>query len=244
MAQATDRDLAALARRLAGRITTDLAKSGPAPGRGVGRLRRHQADDTSDEIDIDGSLDSLLDAAMQRRPPRIDELMANRWQRPTTAICLLVDRSGSMDGARLASAALAAAACAWRAPADFAVFAFNDRAIEIKPIDRCRPTAEVVADLLALKGHGTTDVALALGAAKAQLRRSRASRRLTVLLSDAETTAGSDPVPHARALDELAIIAPADERSHADRLASAAGARVVEVGQPLSVLAALQQVLR
>jgi cobalamin biosynthesis protein CobT len=46
------------------------------------------------------------------------------WERPDTAVCLVIDRSGSMKGEALASAALAAAAVALRAPAFHAVIAF------------------------------------------------------------------------------------------------------------------------
>ena len=128
-----------------------------------------------------------------------------------------------MNGDRLASAALAAAVCSWRAPAEFAVLAFGDRVVSIKDLDRRKAPEDVVSQVLALRGHGTTDVALALRAAGAQLDRSRAARKLTVLLSDAEVTTGDDPVPPARALEELTILAPEDEPDHARALASACG---------------------
>lgn len=240
MAQATDAELAGLARRLAGRLVLDLTRVGRARSRGVGKLVKTQASPDAGDLDIDASLDQLVTARGEGRPPALDELVASGWQRPTTAICLLVDRSGSMSGDRLASAALAAAVCSWRAPTDFAVLAFGDRVISIKDIDRGRAPEEVVAQVLALRGHGTTDVGLALRAARAQLDRSRAARKLTVLLSDAEVTTGGDPVPSARALEELAILAPEDEPDHARALAAACGARVAEVGGPFSVLDALR----
>jgi hypothetical protein len=65
-----------------------------------------------------------------------------------------------------------------------------------------------------------------------------------VLLSDAEATTGEDPVAAARALDELLLLAPADEPEHARALATATGARMAEVAGPLSVLDALQRLLR
>ncbi len=244
MAQATDRSLAELSRRLAGRINLNLARTGEAARGGSGRLVSAPVDDSSSDLDLDASMDALLDAAGEGRKPRLDELRATRWQRPATAICLLVDRSGSMNGQRLASAALAAATCAWRAPAHFSVLAFSNQVIEIKGLMVARQPDDVVADVLRLRGHGTTDVALALRAAARQLHRSAATRRVTVLLSDAEVTTGGDPVIAGRALDELAIVAPADELEHARHLADGSGARLAEVGGPLSVLDALQQVLQ
>ncbi len=244
MTQATDRRLAALSRRLAGRLVLDLARTGRARSRGIGRLTTVKADDSSSDLDIDASLEGLVSARSERRPPAIDELMASRWERPQTAICLLIDRSGSMSGERLASAALAAAVCAWRAPKDFAVIAFSSRAVEMKGLGVSRPPEALVSEVLSLQGRGTTDVRLALRAAQGQLRSSRATRRIVILLSDAEVTKGGDPVPLARSLQELVILAPADEPDHARELARLSGARLAEVGGPLSVLDALRQVVQ
>ena len=244
MAQATDSELARLSRRLAGRLVLDLARTGRARSRGVGKLTTVRADVASGDLDIDASLDALVQAKVERRPPAIDELQATHWQKPGTAICLLVDRSGSMDGERLASAALAAAVCAWRAPEQFAVLAFGDKVVAIKELQQTKKPERVVAEVLALRGHGTTDVALALRAAARQLAPSTATRKLTVLLSDAEVTTGGDPVPAARGLDELVVLAPADEPEHAKALVESCGARMAEVAGPMSVLDSLRRVVQ
>ena len=240
MAQATDSDLSALARQLAGRLVLDLTRTGKAKSRGVGKLVRTKATIDAGDIDVDASLEQLIAAKAQGRPPAIDELITTSWQKPQTAICLLVDRSGSMNGERLASAALAAAVCSWRAPAEFAVMAFGDRVISIKELNQQKSAELVVAEVLALRGHGTTDVALALQAAQRQLAPSRAARKLTILLSDAEVTAGGDPTVVAKALDELTILAPEEEPDHAKRLAASCGAKMAEVAGPFSVLDALR----
>lgn len=243
MARATDEKLRALARRLAGRLVLDIARTGPARGRGIGRLDRGPVDATMGDLDLDASLPELLEARAVGRAVDVEQLVTTRWRRPTTAVCLLVDRSGSMGGPRLVTASLAAAVCAWRAPADFAVAAFSDTVVLLKSMDQTRPADRVVVDALTLKGHGTTDVALALRAASRQLARSGATRRVTVLLSDAEVTKGDDPVPVARSLDELAIIAPADGADAATALARASGARLTTVTSPHDVLRALREVL-
>ncbi len=173
----------------------------------------------------------------------LDDLTASGWQRPSTSLCLLIDRSGSMNGQRLAAAALAAAACSYRAPEELAVLTFSDRVIEMKPLLGGHSIERVVGDVLSLRGHGTTDVALALKAAKRQLDRSRAPRRVTVLLSDAEVTAGNDPVPAARALDELVILAPTDERRHAEALARESGGRLGLLEGPSSLVRTINDVL-
>jgi len=243
MAQATDVNLAKLSRQLAGRLMLDLARSGKARGRGVGKLVTARADRAHGDIDLDSSIEAIVHARAERRPPALDELSALAWQRPDTALCLLVDRSGSMNGERLAGAALAAALCAWKAPEQFAVLVFSNQVLAVKSLTQHKAPEQVVADVLSLKGHGTTDVALALQAAHQQLATSRASRRLTILLSDAEATTGDNPIPAARLLDELAVIAPADETAHATKLVAATGARFATVDGPLSVLPALRQIV-
>jgi Mg-chelatase subunit ChlD len=239
MAGATDERLRALARRLAGRITVRLGRSGPARRRGVGRLRRVALAPGGD-LDVEASLEALLAARAGGRAPAPEELRATAWGRPTAALCLLVDTSGSVGGERLATAALAAAGVALRAPEDHSVVAFSDRALVVKAQDRRRAVADVVDDLLVLRGRGTTDLALALDTARAQLERSTATHRLTVLLTDARPTAGPDPLPYARRLEALAVVAPADDAEQARAFAAAAGARFATVAGPADVPRALQ----
>jgi uncharacterized protein with von Willebrand factor type A (vWA) domain len=88
---------------------------------------------------------------------------------PGTALCLLVDRSGSMGGKPLATAALAAAAVAWRAPVDYSVLAFGKDVVVAKRPGRAKSGEQVVNDVLSLRGFGTTDLAGALQVAGEQL---------------------------------------------------------------------------
>ena len=239
MAGATDERLRTLARRLAGRVSVRLSGAGRARERGVGRLRRTRLGPDS-ELDVEGSLDAVLAAAARGEPPALDDLAGSAWARPSSALCLLVDRSGSVGGQRLATAALAAAAVALRVPDDSSVVAFNDRAVVVKAQDVRRPVGDVVDDLLRLRGHGPTDLALGLDAARAQLARSAASHRLTVLLTGGRATAGPDPVPLARSLDGLVVVSPADDGTAGRALAAAAGARFVALAGPSDVPRALR----
>ena len=178
------------------------------------------------DIDVDLSLEALIDARATRSAPRLDDLVVREWSKPDTALCLLIDKSGSMGGDRLAAAGLAAAAAAWRAPADHSVLAFASDVIVIKAQDRPRSADSVVDDVFGLRGHGPTDLHFALLQARVQLERSRAKRRITVLLSDCIPTIGEDPAIAARQLDELHIIAPADEPAAAEEFGRALGATV------------------
>ncbi len=243
MTAASDSVLAALAARLAGRLVLDLARVGPRDSRGIGRIESSPADRADGDLDVDASLDALLSARAGHAAVDVEELRVRHWTKPTMATVLLVDRSGSMSGDRLATAAVAAAACSWRAPSDWSVLAFADRQLALKSQDDARAPAAVVGDLLRLRGQGTTDLDGALVAAARQLERSRAKRRVTILLSDCRATAGVDPDRAARRLDELCVIAPADDADDAREFARRVGARFATIRQPSDIPDALLSVL-
>jgi Mg-chelatase subunit ChlD len=240
---ATDERLRAKARQLAARIVLEVGQRGPIRRRGSGQRRLVPADRAEGDLDLDASLDALVLARATGQPPALDDLRVETWSRPVTAICLVVDRSGSMGGERLATAAIGAAACAWRAGVDLSVMAFSDSVIVVKAQDEPRPAALVAEDVLRLRGRGVTDLGLALSTAQAQLARSNASRRVVVLLSDCRPTAGADPGPIAASLDELCILAPADDHDDAVLLARVAGARWAPIDGPSSLPGALRTLL-
>lgn len=246
MTGATDERLRSLALQLAGRVLVDVARAGTATRRGVGRLRPLPASAHAGDVDLDASLERVAAARRQGRPASLDDLTVLGWRRPGTALCLLVDRSGSMRGDRLATAAIAAAAVLYRNGHDCSVVAFSDTAVVVRSQEGDRVADDVVGDLLRLRGHGVTDVGLALRTAAAQLGRSTAGRRIALLLSDCRSTSGDDPTPDAAALAgvaELAVIAPEGDTADAEALAAAAGARCVTVAGPSSIPAAIELAL-
>ncbi len=240
---ATDPKLRELARRLAGRLYLDLSRRGPAMPRGVGQMRTHRYRPEGGDLDIDASLDALVFARAAHEAVDPDDLRVRSWSTPHTAICLLVDRSGSMTGRPLATAAVAASAVAWRSPDDYSVLSFGKDVVAAKSQDHAKSNERVIDSVLALRGFGTTDVAGALAAGAEQLSRSRAGRKIAVLLSDCRATAPGDVVGAARRLEELVIVAPESDAVEAHELASQVGARFTTVSGPSDAAAALARVL-
>lgn len=238
----SDPGLRELVKRLAGRVVLDLARGDHEPRRGIDKLQRGPWAEGAD-LDLDASLLSVAEAKAAGRAVALDELVASSWVKSDHALALIVDRSGSMSGERLAAAALAVAVMACRAPGDYSVIAVAKDAVVVKPQDRARSLDAVIDDLLALKGHGTTDLALGIRTAAVQLARSHSPRRIAVMLTDGKATAGEDPIAAARQLDELHVIGPLDEPAAA-RLARAGGGRYAELDGPSAVPAALLQLLR
>jgi Mg-chelatase subunit ChlD len=241
---ATDRRLAELARRLAGRVFVDLASPRSAARPGIGKVIVQRYQPEVGDLDIDASLDALVAAAATGELVDPHELRVRHWGSRSTAWCVLLDRSGSMGGEPLAAAALAAATVACRQPLDYSVVTFCDRVVVPKSQQSPKSTEAVVADVLALRGHGTTDLAGGLRAAAEQLGRSTASRKITVLLSDCRATVDGDALAAARALDELVVIAPEADADEAQEFAAATGAHLALLRSPADVPAAIGRALQ
>ncbi|MFM7684340.1 MAG: VWA domain-containing protein [Actinomycetota bacterium] len=238
---ATDQKLRELAKRLAGRLFLDVARRGPVRPRGVGLLRDVPYTPDGGDLDVDASMEAIVEG----RAGGIDasRLRLRGWVKPGTALCLLVDRSGSMGGKPLATAAVAAAAVASRSPQDYSVLAFGKDVVVAKGQTTPKASDLVVNDVLSLRGFGTTDLAGALRIAADQLARSRAGRKVTVVLSDCRATVDGDPVEAAAALDEVVVIAPESDDEEARVFAARVGARLTTVGGPSQVAEALGRAL-
>ncbi len=231
---ATDPKLRELAKRLAGRLMLDLGARGRAKPRGIGKMVEQPYSPEAGDIDIDASLEAISES---RRGQAIDpeRLRVRGWRKPGTAFCLLLDRSGSMGGQPLATNAVATASIASRNPEDYSVIAFGKDVVVTKSQDVPKSSERVITDVLTLRGHGTTDLAGALLAARAQLSRSRAGRRVTILLSDCRATVEGDAEAAAHGMEELIVIAPREDHDEARAFANRVGARLALVGGPSEI---------
>lgn len=238
---ATDPKLRELARRIAGRLMIDIARSGNQRSRGVGKMTLQNYQPDAGDIDIDASLDAISE--LRHRAATSSDLKVRGWTKPKTAICLVLDRSGSMGGGPLANSAVAAAAVASRNPSDYSVVVFGADVVVAKSQDAAKDPHDVVNMVLALRGFGTTNLSDALAAAQQQLQRSRAARKITVLLSDCRATVVGDAIAAAGALDELVIIAPDGDDVDAQILGVSVGARVTTVLGPSDIPDAFARLL-
>lgn len=245
---ATDERLRSLAQRLAALVIIAAGSAAQRNERGIGRLVSRPLSKATGDLDLDGSLDAIVELATGSDPHAVDHLRVHAWRRPQVALCLLVDRSGSMHGDRLATAAVAASAVLFRnadsnhnTQAAVAAFA-QDTIVLTSPLVPRSPET-VVTNLLRLRGHGVTDLATALSAAADLLADTNAARRVTVLLSDCRVTEGGHALTEAANLDELVILAPADDTADAEAFARKVGAKWAPVAGPMDVPTALARVL-
>lgn len=245
LAVATDTRLRARARQVAAGVFVRMARQGGPARRGLRRLTTARGG-----ADGDLDLDRTLDRTGGLRPRRSEDLAVRRWTAAERAVCLLVDRSGSMQGEAVAMAALAAAAVviAGGERCDCSVVAFSDRPIVLQSQGRRRPPDELVGELLTLRGLGTTDLERALAAAASQLERAASPDRLAVLMSDCLATAGADPLAAAslRGVDRLHVLGTSldpDSLAAGRALARRGGGRHVVVLHPHEVARAVSALL-
>ena len=242
LAVATDARLRARARQVAAKVFIRLARQGhPAP-RGLRRLR------TVHGAEGDLELDRTLDRTGGLRPRSPEDLVVRRWGATQRAVCLLVDRSGSMKGEAVAMAGLAAAALAIAGgdQTDCSVVAFSDRPIVLQSQGQRRPPDGLVGDLLTLRGVGTTDLGAALAAAAGQLQRAASPDRVAVLMSDCLATTGADPLLSTRGVDRLHVLGTSldpDSLAAGRGLARRGGGRHTVVVHPHEVAGAISSLL-
>ena len=226
LAKASDGKLRRVAREVAGRLVVRFAEAAGGASSGEGKWRAARWTPGA-EVDLEAVLEELLIARSLGEPLDIEHLQARSWQRRATAVCLVVDNSGSMGASRLSAAAIATAALAMRAPSDFSVIAVADRALVLKTQGSTRPVDKIVDDLFGLRSYGWTNLALGLTAARIQLARSSAHRKMTIVLTDGQANRGTDPADEAARLDQVHVIVPGTPNDQVRAIAAAGRGRVV-----------------
>jgi Mg-chelatase subunit ChlD len=241
LARATDPTLRAAARRLAAHLVVRAPRAGREERRGTSRLAI---------VDRDGP-DVDLDATLERSPrPTEGDLRWRGWRSSARATVLLIDASGSVAGRPLASAVTTAGALAagLRPGDELGVVAFWSRAVVLRPRSSPTPASAVLDALFDLRGGSTTDLALGLRTALAQLRDARAAQREVVVLTDGAWNEGEDPVPvAARAGMTVSVLRTVDSPeaiAACSRLAGAGGGRHAPLLRASDAPAAVAAVLR
>ncbi|RNI22297.1 vWA domain-containing protein [Flexivirga caeni] len=224
MVHATDPVLREKAKRLAASLVVQLSRENRIGSSGASQLVPSRA---VHDIDVDASLEAIVQARSEGIAPNLDDLVARSWTRPPLAVCLLIDASGSMRGARLAAASMIAAAVSLRAPQEHAVVSFSRAPQVIRALHEPAGPEQVVSRVLGLRGHGVTGLRGAFEAARDQLAHARARRTVVLLMSDCRSTDDQDPVPAALQLPNVRIVAPAEDFDEAEALAARIDARWV-----------------
>lgn len=205
--RAPDREVAAMAQRIARRLAIRPRARDPRAERGSGRLASVPYRYRSDDIDLDRTIEVLT----ERPVPEDTDIVVRERMRSRRAVVLVVDVSGSMRGEKVRMAAATVAALSADLTDDqLAVVAFWSDAALLTPLEGHLPATRLLDQLLRIPARGLTNVHFALTVAHAELARSAARRRCAVLLTDAVHNAGPDPRSVARRFPELHVLLQTD----------------------------------
>ncbi|MEM0024898.1 MAG: AAA family ATPase [Thermofilaceae archaeon] len=178
------------------------------------------------DIDVDGTVEK---AGIEGRTPAALSFFTRG--RRGRAYALVIDRSASMAGFKLVLGAFASAVLAYAGSRvdDYCVLSFNTRVDLLKGVRERRDVEEVVNRILSLEAEGYTDIHAALVAARDHLVASGYEPR-AILVTDAEWTAGRNPLEAAPLFRELnVILVPSKYLGFARAMAELGGGRLVLV---------------
>jgi Mg-chelatase subunit ChlD len=171
--------------------------------RGVGELASVRYKGGSDDIDLDRTVDQLVEHPV----PEEDDIIVRERVRTRRSVVLLVDVSGSMRGERIRTAAATVGALAAELDRDdSAVVAFWSDAAVLSHLGQHVPAQQLLDQMLRIPARGLTNIAFPLQVAATELARVPARDARVVLLSDCVHNAGPDPRPLAARLPRLDVL--------------------------------------
>jgi Mg-chelatase subunit ChlD len=191
------------ARRIASHLSIARPRLDHTGRRGAGDLASVRYRGGSDDIDLDRTIDTLVEHPV----PEDDDIIVRERIRTRRSVVLLVDVSGSMRGERVRTAAATVGALAAElARDDLAVVAFWSDAAVLNHLGHQVSPQRLLDTMLRIPAKGLTNVAFPLRVAARQLARVPARDARVLLLSDCVHNAGPDPRPLAARLPRLDVL--------------------------------------
>lgn len=201
--EAPDEHMRELTKRLALKIVIKLARRDHTPSPGKGKLRAVRYHFNGDDLDLDRTLEEIAVKAY----PEYDDFWVLERVRARRTYALLLDVSGSMRGAQLMKAALAAGSLARNLHMDdLAVVLFWRDAAVIKRATQPKAPATLIDEILALRARGLTNLRLGLEVGLRELERVATQEKVGIIFTDGISNLGEDPLPMAAKYPRLHVI--------------------------------------
>jgi Mg-chelatase subunit ChlD len=191
------------ARQIAARLAVPRPRRDATARRGAGELASVRYRGGSDDIDLDATLDQLVEHPV----PDDDDIIVRERVRTRRSVVLAVDVSGSMRGERVRTAAATVGALAGElARDDLAVIAFWSDAAVLARLGQHVAADRLLDALLRIPARGLTNIWFPLQEARRQLAAVPARDARVLLLSDCVHNAGPDPRAAAAGLARLDVL--------------------------------------
>lgn len=196
-----DPELREIAKRYASRLIVQMASQIANLGVKSGRLHPVRGSVDQDEIEIDATLERIID----HRDRPLEENLVVLTRRPEQKACVvMLDHSHSMTGIKISMAALTAAVIALHFKRDYGIVTFNTQARVLKGISANKSPTQIASEILSLQAYGYTNIRQALELGIDEIK--RYDRKIGILITDGDWTYGGDPLQAARLFDELHVI--------------------------------------
>jgi Mg-chelatase subunit ChlD len=208
-----DPEILRRARQIAARLAVPRPRRDVTARRGVGELASVRYKGGSDDIDLDRTIEQLVEHPV----PEEDDIIVRERVRTRRSVVLLADVSGSMRGERVRTAAATVGALAAElARDDLAVIAFWSDAAVLCHLGQHVTPQQVLDTMLRIPAKGLTNIAFPLQVAARELARVPARDARVLLLSDCVHNAGPDPRPFAARLPRLDVLLDTSGEQDAD----------------------------
>jgi Mg-chelatase subunit ChlD len=190
-------------RQIERRLSVPRPRRDLTARRGAGELASVRYRGGSDDIDLDRTLDQLVEHPV----PEADDIVVRERIGTRRSVILLVDVSGSMRGERARTAAASVGALAAELVRDnLGVIAFWSDATVLAHLGRRVGPQRILDEMLRVPARGLTNIAFPLEVAARELARIPARDARVTLLSDCVHNAGPDPRPFAARLPRLDVL--------------------------------------
>ena len=210
---AADPETLRRARQIAARLAVPRPRRDVTARRGVGELASVRYRGGSDDIDLDRTVEQLVEHPV----PDEDDIIVRERVRTRRGVVLLADVSGSMRGEQVRTAAATVGALAAElARDDLAVVAFWSDAAVLAHLGHQIAAGRLLDEMLRIPARGLTNIAFPLQVAAAELARVPARDARVLLLSDCVHNAGPDPRPLAARLPRLDVLLDTSGEQDAD----------------------------
>jgi Mg-chelatase subunit ChlD len=201
------------ARQITARLAVPRPRRDVTARRGVGELASVRYRGGSDDIDLDRTIEQLVEHPI----PEEDDIIVRERVRTRRSVVLLADVSGSMRGERVRTAAATVGALAAElARDDLAVIAFWSDAAVLSHLGQRISPQQLLDTMLRIPAKGLTNIAFPLQVAARELARVPARDARVLLLSDCVHNAGPDPRPFAARLPRLDVLLDTSGEQDAD----------------------------
>ncbi len=227
-----DEELKEAAKRYASRLIIKIATKIASLGVKSGNLEAVADYLASDEIEIDKTLERIVD----RPTESIEDNLVVLARKPERKGCVVIlDHSSSMQGIKVSIAALTAATIALHFKENYGVVAFSTRASLLKRMSQYVAPTVVAEEVLSLDARGYTNIREALEVALGEVR--SYDHKIGILLTDGDWTYGGDPLQMARLFDRLHVIGLEDPHAYQNFYASDGRFHDTRYGSRIEMLA-------